>query len=97
MGVEAADLSRQVLRSTETELDDTFKVSEKSRDSCRAKGVGQVCPGLCTGVRDEITNIYIAMELYGSVCHGVRQSPFLEFDRVRWGRCGPINNEPIAH
>ena len=37
MGVEAADLSRWVLHSTETELGDCFKVPEKTGDSCRTE------------------------------------------------------------
>ena len=37
------------------------------------------------------------MELNGSVGHGIRQSPFLEFYQVRRRCSGAVNDEPIAH
>ena len=49
MGVEAADLSRWVLCSTEAELGDCLEVPEKSGDSCRTEsgGQGSPCEGGC--------------------------------------------------
>ena len=57
MGVEAADLSRWMLRSTEAELDDCLEVPEKMGDSCRTKGSGQGSPGCCAGSSDEISDV----------------------------------------
>ena len=44
MGVEAADFSRWVLRSTEAELGDCLEVPKKSGDSSRTKSDGQGSP-----------------------------------------------------
>ena len=57
MGVEAADLSCWVLRSTEAELGDCFEVPEKTGDSCRTESGGQSSPGGCTGVTNEISDV----------------------------------------
>ena len=57
MGVEATDLSRWVLRSTETELGDCLEVPEKTGDSCRTKSGGQGSPGCCGRVPNEITDV----------------------------------------
>ena len=72
MGVEAADFSRWVLRSTEAELSNLLEVPKKSGDSCCTIGIGQGSPGCCGRISDEISDIYIATELYGSVGHGIR-------------------------
>ena len=49
MGVEAADFSCWVLRSTEAELGDSLEVPEKTGDSCRTESGGQGSPGRCAG------------------------------------------------
>ena len=72
MGVEAADLSCWVLRSTEAELGDCFKVPEKSGDSCRTKGGGQGGPSHCASSSDEISDVQGTSELDGTVGHRVR-------------------------
>ena len=71
MGVEAADLSRWVLRSTEAELGDCLEVPEKTRDSCRTKSGGQGSPGGCTGVTNEVTDVQGTSQLDGTISHQV--------------------------
>ena len=72
MGVEAADFSRWVLRSTEAELGDCLEVPEKTGDSCRTKGGGQGSPGRCAGSSDEIANVQGTSQLDGTIGHRVR-------------------------
>ena len=96
MGVEAADLSRWVLCSTEAELGDCLEVPEKAGDSCRTKSGGQGCPGHCAGSSDEISDVQGTSELDGTVGHQVRQSPFLELYRVRWCCGSTTNDQPKA-
>ena len=69
MGVEAADLCCWVLRSTEAELGDCFKVPEKTGDSCHTEGGGQGSPGRCAGSSDEISDVQGTSELDGAICH----------------------------
>ena len=69
MGVEMADLSRWMLRSTEAELCDCFKVPEKSGDSCRAKGIGQGSPCGSGGCCNEVLDVQGISELNGTVGH----------------------------
>ena len=97
MSVEAADLSRWVLRSTEAELCDCLEVPEKTGDSCHTKSGGQGSPGCCGCSRNEITNVQGTSQLDGAIGHRVRQSPLCELCRVRWCRSGTINDEPVAH
>ena len=96
MGVEAADLSRWVLRSTEVELGDCLEVPEKTGDSCRTKGGGQGGPGRWAGSSNEILDVQGTSELDGTIGHRVRQSPFGELCRVRWRRSGTTNDQPKA-
>ena len=72
MGVEAADLSCRMLRSTETELCDCLEVSKKSGDSCCSKGVGQGSPRGSGGCCDEISDVQGTSELDGTVGHQVQ-------------------------
>ena len=72
MGVEAADLSRWVLRPTEAELCDCFKVPEKSGDFCCTKSSGQSSPGGSGGVANEISDVQGTSELDGTIGHRVR-------------------------
>ena len=97
MGVEAADFSRWVLRSTEAELSYCLEVPEESGDSCRTESSGQGGPGRCAGSSDEISDVQGTSELDGTVGHRVRQSPFGKLCRVRRRRSGAVNNEPVAH
>ena len=69
MGVEAADLSRWVLRSTEAELGDRLEVPEKTGDSCRTESGGQSSPGCCGRSRNEIANVQGTSQLNGTVSH----------------------------
>ena len=92
MGVEAADLSRWVLRSTEAELGDSLEVPEKTGDSCHTESGGQGCPGRCAGSSNEISDVQGTSELDGAICHRVQQSPFGELCQVRRRRSGAINN-----
>ena len=69
MGVEATDLSRWVLRSTETELCDCFKVPEKLGDSYCAKGVGQSSPHGSGGCCNEISDVQGTSEFDGIIGH----------------------------
>ena len=71
MGVEAADLSRWVLRSTEAELGDCLEVPEKMGDSCRTKSGGQGSPGHCASSSDEISDVQGTSELDGTISHRV--------------------------
>ena len=96
MGVEATDLSRWVLRSTEAELGDCLEVPKKTGDSCRTESGGQGSPGGCTGVTNEISDVQGTSELDGTICHRVRQSPFGELCWVRRRRSGAINDQPKA-
>ena len=57
MGVEAADLSRWVLCSTEAELGDCLEVPEKMGDSCRTESGGQGSPGGIGSISNEITDV----------------------------------------
>ena len=57
MGVEVADFSRWVLRSTEAELGDCLEVPEQSGDSCRTKSGGQGSPGGSGCVASEVTDV----------------------------------------
>ena len=70
-GVEMADLSHWVLRSTEAELCDCFKVPERLGDSCPTKSSGQSSPGGSTGVANEISDVQGTSELDGAICHQV--------------------------
>ena len=97
MGVEAADLSRWVLRSTEAELDNCLEVPEKTGDSSRTESGGQGSPGCCGRSHNEIANVQGTSQLDGTVGHQVRQSPLGELCQVRRHRCGAVNDEPIAH
>ena len=72
MGVEAADFSRWVLRSTEAELGDCLEVSKKTGDSCRTESGGQGSPGGCTGITNEISDVQGTSELDGTIGHRVR-------------------------
>ena len=72
MGVEMADLSRWVLRSTEVELCDCLEVPEKSGDSCHAKGVGQGSPRGSGGCCNEISDVQGTSELDGAIGYQVR-------------------------
>ena len=72
MGVEAADLSRWVLRSTEAELGDCLEVPEKTGDSCRTESGGQGSPGGSRCIADEISDVQGTSELDGTVGHQVR-------------------------
>ena len=63
MGVEAADFSHWVLRSTEAELCDCLEVPEKLGDSCRSKGVGQGSPHSSGGRCDEISRMGMWVEM----------------------------------
>ena len=72
MGVEAADLSCWVLRSTEAELGNCLEVPEKTGDSCRTESGGQGSPGGCGRVPNEITDVQRTSQLYGTVSHRVR-------------------------
>ena len=72
MGVEATDLSRWVLRSTEAELGDCLEVPEESGDSCRTESGGQGSPGCCAGSSDEISDVQGTSELDGTIGHRVR-------------------------
>ena len=96
MGVEAADFSRWVLRSTEVELSDRLEVPEKTGDSCRTESGGQGSPGRCAGSSDEISDVQGTSELDGAIGHQVRQSPFCELCRVRRRRSGAANDQPKA-
>ena len=97
MGVEAADLSRWVLRSTEAELGDRLEVPKKSGDSCCTESSGQGSPGCCRHVPNEITDVQGTSQLNGTIGHRVRQSPFDELCWVCRCRSGTINDEPVAH
>ena len=97
MGVEATDLSRWVLRSTEAELCDCLEVPEKTGDSCRTESGGQGSPGRCAGSSDEISDVQRTSELDGTVGHRVRQSPLCELCRVRRRRSGATNDQPKAY
>ena len=97
MGVEAADLSRWVLRSTEVELCDCLEVPKKTGDSCHTESGGQGSPGRCAGSSDEISDVQGTSELDGAIGHRVQQSPFGELCRVRWCRSGTTNNQPKAN
>ena len=69
MGVEAADLSCWVLRSTEAELCDCLEVPKKSGDSCHAKDIQQGSPrgsGVCC---DEILDVQGTSELNLAIGH----------------------------
>ena len=57
MGVEAADLSRWVLRSTEAELSDRLEVPKKSGDSSCTKSGGQGSPREGGRVTDEVSDV----------------------------------------
>ena len=96
MGVEAAHLSRWVLRSTEAELGYRLEVPEKTGDSCRTKSSGQGSPGRCAGSSDEIWDVQGTSELDGTIGHRVRQSPFLKLYQVRRCRSGTTNDQPKA-
>ena len=96
MGVEAADFSHWVLRSTEAELCDCLEVPEKTGDSCCTKSGGQGSPGGCTGVTNEISDVQGTSEFDGTIGHRVRQSPFGELCWVRRCRSGAANNQPKA-
>ena len=96
MGVEAADLSRWVLHSTEAELGDCLEVPEKTGDSCCTKSGGQGSPGGCTGVTNEISDVQGTSELDGAIGHQVRQSPFGELCQVRRHHSGATNDQPKA-
>ena len=72
MGVEAADFSRWVLRSTEAKLCDCLEVPEKTGDSCHIKGGGQGSPGGSRGVANEISDVQGTSELDGAISHRVR-------------------------
>ena len=96
MGVETADLSCWVLRSTEAELGDRLEVPEKMGDSCHTESGGQGSPGRCAGSSDEISDVQGTSELNGTVCHRVRQSPFGELCRVHRCRSGAANDQPKA-
>ena len=69
MGVEAADFSCQVLRSTEAELCDCLEVPKKSGDSCRSKRVGQGSPRSSRGHCNEILDVQGTSELDGTIGH----------------------------
>ena len=69
MGVEAADLSRWVLRSTEAELCDCLEVLEKTGDSSRTESGGQGSPGEDGHVPDEISDVQGTSELDGAISH----------------------------
>ena len=69
MGVEAADLSRRVLRSTEVELGDCLEVPEKTGDSCHTKSGGQGSPGGSRHVANEISDVQGTSELNGTAGH----------------------------
>ena len=72
MGVEVADLSCWVLRSTEAELGDCLEVPEKMGDSCRTESGGQGSPGGCRHVPNEITDVQGTSQLDGAIGHRVR-------------------------
>ena len=72
MGVEAADLSRRMLRSTEVELCGYLEVSKKSGDSCRSKGLGQGSPHSSGGHCNEISDVQRESELDGTIGHQVQ-------------------------
>ena len=57
MGVEVADFSRWVLRSTEAELSDCLEVPKKTGDSCRTESGGQGSPGGSGCVANEVTDV----------------------------------------
>ena len=67
MGVEAADFSRWVLRSTEAELSDCLEVPEKTGDSCPTKSSGQGSPGGIGGVSNEVTDVQGTSQLDGAI------------------------------
>ena len=69
MGVEAADFSRWVLRSTEAELCDCLEVPEKMGDSSCTESGGQGSPGGIGGVSNEISDVQGTSELDGAVGH----------------------------
>ena len=69
MGVEAADFSRWVLRSTEAELSYCLEVPEESGDSCRTESGGQSSPGCCGRSHNEIANVQGTSQLDGTVGH----------------------------
>ena len=71
MGVEVADLSHWMLRSTEAELCDCLEVSKKSGDSCRSKRAGQGSPCSSRGCCDEISDVQGTSELDGAIGHQV--------------------------
>ena len=73
MGVEAADLSRWVLCSTEAELGDCLEVPEKTGDFTRTKSGGQGSPGRCAGSSNEISDVQGTSELDGAVGHRVHR------------------------
>ena len=72
MGVEMADLSCWVLRSTEAELSDCLEVPERTGDSCHTESGGQGSPGGCTGITNEISDVQGTSELDGAIFHSVR-------------------------
>ena len=96
MGVEAADLSCWVLRSTEVELGDCLEVPEKTGDSCRTKSSGQGSPGCCGHVPNEITDVQGTSQLDGTISHRVQQSPFGELCQVCRRHSGAVNDQPKA-
>ena len=69
MGVETADFSRWVLRSTEVELCDCLEVPEKLGDSCCTKGIGQGSPCGSGGCCDEILDVQGTSELNLAIGH----------------------------
>ena len=71
MGVEAANFSRWVLRSTEAKLGDRLEVPKKMGDSCRTKSGGQGSPHESGCVADEISDVQGTSKLNGTVGHQV--------------------------
>ena len=72
MGVEVADFSCWVLRPTEAELGDCFKVPEKMGDSCRTESGRQGSPRGSGRVANEISDVQGTSELDGTIGHQVR-------------------------
>ena len=67
MGVEVADLSHWVLRSTEVKLCDCLEVPKKTGDSCRTESGGQGSPGGSGGVANEISDVQGTSEFDGAI------------------------------